>query len=84
MEHSTFRLLLNPPSDIRFQYIFRDSLYFKGNVAHFFPLHSLHLDLTFWAVPILLTFYPSEGKLATVVYRRDEQGRVRLNGDYRF
>lgn len=54
------------------------------NVAHLFPLHTLHLDLTFWVVPILLTIRPSQGKLATVVYKREKQGGVRFNGDYRF
>lgn len=40
------------------------------NVAHFFPLHSLHLDLTFLGVPFLLTISLSQGKLTTAVYRR--------------
>lgn len=75
-------LLLNPPSDV----CFKTSFVFPiiGNVAHFFPFHALHLDLTFWAVPILLTTRPSQGKLTTAVYRREKQGGVRLNGGYRF
>lgn len=81
-EHSIFRLLLNPPLDVCFNTSF---VYTKEvNVAHFFPFHTLHLDLTFWAVPILLTMGPSQGKLTTVVYRRGKQGRVRFNGGYRF
>lgn len=80
--HSIFCLLLNPPLDMYFNM----SFVFTGgvNVAHFFPFHTLHLDLTFWAVPILLTMRPSQGKLTTVVYRRERQERVRLNGGYRF
>lgn len=46
-------LLLNPPSDAYFNAtsVFTGSV----NVAHFFPSRALHLDLTFWALPILLT-----------------------------
>lgn len=55
-----------------------------GNVAHFFPPHTLHLDLTFWAMPVLLTVGPLQGKLTTAVYRRGKLGVVRLNGGYRF
>lgn len=81
-EHSISCLLLNPPSDVRFS---TSSVFtVLVNVAHFFPLHTLHLDLTFWVVPILLTMRPSQGKLTTAVYRREKQGRVRLNGGYRF
>lgn len=82
VEHAIFRLLLNPPSGACFSapFVFPNI----GNVAHFFPLHALHLDLTFWVVPVVLTFRPSQGKLTTAVYRRDKQGRVRLNGGYRF
>ena len=75
-------LLLNPPSDVCFSASFVFAV--AANVAHFFPLHSLHLDLTFWAVPLLLTTNPSEGKLTTAVYRRVKQEEVRLNGGYRF
>lgn len=80
-ERSAFCLLLNPPSSTYFNVLF----VFTGavNVAHFFPSHTLHLDLTFWAVPILLTIGPSQGKLTTAVYRRVKQGRVRLNGGHR-
>jgi len=56
----------------------------RGNVAHFFPSHMLHLDLAFWALPILLTIVPSQGMLTTAVYRRGEQEKVRFNGGYRF
>lgn len=41
----------------------------------------LHLDLTFWGLPILLTVNPSQGELTTVVYRLNMLGVVRLNGD---
>ena len=82
VEHSIFHLLLNPPSDKLFNISFVFAI--LANVAHFFPSHALHLDLTFWAVPILLTIRPSQGKLTTAVYRRVKQGRVRLNGGYRF
>lgn len=41
------------------------------NVAHFFPPRTLHLDLTFWGLPVLLTIQPSQGKLTTAVYRRE-------------
>lgn len=80
--HSISCLLLNPPSNIYFSILSVFTV--LVNVAHFFPFHTLHLDLTFWVVPILLTMVPSQGKLTTVVYRRDKQERVRLNGGYRF
>jgi len=57
-----------------FNYMFQYNIRFRywlANVAHFFPSHSLHLDLTFWAVPISLTISPSQGKLTTAVYRRE-------------
>lgn len=75
-------LLLNPPSGTSFivPFVYSD----LENVAHFFPPRKLHLDLTFWDIPILLTMGPSQGKLATAVYRRGKQGVVRFNGDYRF
>lgn len=82
VEHSIFYLLLNPPLEKHFSLSFVFPV--QGNVAHFFPFHTLHLDLTFWVMPILLTIRPSQGKLTTVVYRRDKQGKVRLNGGYRF
>lgn len=72
-ERSIFCLLLNPPSDTYFNVSFVFPV--LGNVAHFFPFHKLHLDLTFWAVPILLTMDPSQGKLTTVVYRRESKER---------
>lgn len=75
-------LLLNPPSNACF--IARSVFTGTVNVAHCFPSHTLHLDLTFWALPILLTIHLSQGKLTTAVYRRGEQERVRWNGDYRF
>lgn len=37
------------------------SILLVENVAHFFPLRTLHLDLTFWVVPILLTFIAFTG-----------------------
>lgn len=75
-------LLLNPPSGTCFNVPF--VVLWVENVAHFFPLHTLHLDLTFWAVPTLPTISPSQGRLTTVVYRRIKQGGVRFNGGYRF
>lgn len=81
-EHSISCLLLNPPSDERFS---ASSVFAViANVAHFFPSHTLHLDLTFWVIPVLLTIKPSQGKLTTAVYRREKQGKVRLNGGHRF
>lgn len=53
------------------------------NVAHLFPSHRLHLDLTYWVVPIVLTVSPSKGKLGTAVYRLILREKVRFNGDYR-
>lgn len=75
-------LLLNPPLNVCFKAlsVFTGSV----NVAHFFPSRTLHLDLTFWVVPIVLTMCPSQGKLTTAVYRREKQEKVRLNGGYRF
>lgn len=75
-------LLLNPPSGIFFKLPFVFSV--AENVAHFFPSHSLHLDLTFLALPFMLTIFPSQGKLTTVVYRRVKQRMVRFNGGYQF
>lgn len=80
--HSIPYLLLNPPLGNFFKLQFVFSV--VENVAHFFPPHALHLDLTFWVLPILLTIRPSQGKLTTVVYRRGKQEVVRLNGGYRF
>lgn len=51
--HSCSCLLLNPPSDVCFNTSFVVLL--EENVANFMPLHGLHLDLTFLAVPILPT-----------------------------
>lgn len=81
-EHSISFLLLNPPSDMCFSLSFVFSKI--ENVAHFFPSRTLHLDLTFWALPILLISSPSQDKLTTVVYRRVKQEKVRFNGGYRF
>lgn len=65
--HSISCLLLNPPLDPHFSV---SSVYpVSGNVAHLFPFHRLHLDLTFWAVPISPTAVPSQGRLTTAVYR---------------
>lgn len=75
VEHSIFRLLLNPPSGHVFQ-CSRSYTLIIGNVAHFFPLHTLHLDLTCWGkIPILLTVKLSQGKLTTVVYKRKRTRR---------
>lgn len=65
--HSSYHLLLNPPS-VRVGFNASSVCTMLVNVAHFFPLHEPHLDLTFWAVPIVITVGPSLGKLKTVVY----------------
>lgn len=75
-------LLLNPPSGICF--IMPFVVLWAENVAHFFPLHMLYLDLTFWAVPILSAVGPLQGGLTTAVYRLTRQEGVRFNGGYRF
>lgn len=61
IKHSILNLLLNPPLAFRFHENFRVSM--KGvlnveNVAHFFPPHELHLDLTFLRGVVMLTFIP--------------------------
>lgn len=43
------RLLLNPPSKFVFQLTIRENFNDSLNVAHLFPSHTLHLDLTFRA-----------------------------------
>lgn len=49
-------LLLNPPLNKYFKLL---SVFpVPGSVAHFFPFRVLHLDLTCWVVPILLTIRP--------------------------
>ena len=57
-KHSILSLLLNPPLVVSF--IVTSVLGFLKleNVAHFFPLHRLHLDLTFLCIMIMLTFAP--------------------------
>lgn len=56
-KHSILSLLLNPPLVIGFIITFvLDSLGVE-NVAHFFPFHRLHLDLTFLCIIITLTFF---------------------------
>ena len=58
---SILNLLLNPPLIFRFHKNFHVNM--KGvlgieNVAHFFPSHRLHLDLTFLCIIVMLTFAP--------------------------
>lgn len=43
--------------------------YLLENVAHFFPPHRLHLDLTFLCIIIVLTALPFKGLLKMAVYR---------------
>ena len=58
IKHSILDLLLNPPLVIGFIITFvLDSLGVE-NVAHFFPFHRLHLDLTFLCAMIVLTIVP--------------------------
>lgn len=57
-KHSILSLLLNPPLVTNFIVTFVKSFLRLENVAHFFPLHRLHLDLTFLCIVIVLTFVP--------------------------
>ena len=57
-KHSILSLLLNPPLVINFIITFVLSFLKLENVAHFFPFHRLHLDLTFLCIIITLTFFP--------------------------
>ena len=57
-KHSILSLLLNPPLVTNFIITFVGGFLKLENVAHFFPLHRLHLDLTFLRMMIVLTFVP--------------------------
>lgn len=57
-KHSILSLLLNPPLVTNFIVTFVKNFLRLENVAHFFPLHRLHLDLTFLCIVIVLTFVP--------------------------
>lgn len=57
-KHSILSLLLNPPLVISFIITFVWDFLEIENVAHFFPFHRLHLDLTFLCIMIVLTFVP--------------------------
>ena len=57
-KHSILSLLLNPPLVISFIITFVLGFLKIENVAHFFPFHGLHLDLTSLCVVIELTFVP--------------------------
>lgn len=46
IKHSILNLLLNPPWTLRFHESYRGFSRIE-NVAHLFPSHRLHLDLTF-------------------------------------
>ena len=64
IKHSILNLLLNPPLVFRFHKNFRlslSSVLIIENVAHFFPIHRLHLDLTFLRAIVVLTFIPFLG-----------------------
>lgn len=65
---SILNLLLNPPSVFNFIKTFVKCSWVE-NVAHFFPPHKLHLDLTFLCEMIVLTVLPFEGLLKMAVYR---------------
>lgn len=61
IKHSALDLLLNPPLVFKFHKNFRVSIRNVlniENVAHFFPTHRLHLDLTFLCGMVMLTFVP--------------------------
>lgn len=68
-KHSILSLLLNPPLVASFTATFVLSFLEIENVAHFFPIHRLHLDLTFLCLMIVLTFAPFQGLLKMAVYR---------------
>lgn len=57
-KHSILSLLLNPPLVINFIITFVLDFLRLENVAHFFPFHRLHLDLTSLCIMIVLTFVP--------------------------
>lgn len=57
-KRSILSLLLNPPLVTNFIIAFVLGSLSVENVAHFFPLHRLHLDLTFLCIMIVLTFLP--------------------------
>lgn len=57
-KRSILSLLLNPPLVISFIITFVLDFLELENVAHFFPSHRLHLDLTFLCAMIVLTFVP--------------------------
>lgn len=57
-KHSILSLLLNPPLVIGFIITFVFGSLSVENVAHFFPFHRLHLDLTFLCIMVTLTFFP--------------------------
>ena len=57
-KHSILSLLLNPPLVTSFIITFVFGFLSVETVAHFFPFHRLHLDLTFLCIIITLTFFP--------------------------
>lgn len=60
-KHSILSLLLNPPLVFRFHKNLRvkcNDILNIENVAHFFPPHRLHLDLTFLCKVVMLTLIP--------------------------
>lgn len=72
IKHSALDLLLNPPLVFKFHKNFRvgiGDVLSVENVAHFFPTHRLHLDLTFLCRMVMLTFIPFWGLLKMAVYR---------------
>ena len=68
-KHSILSSLLNPPLVISFIITFVLGFLKIENVAHFFPFHRLHLDLTFLCAMVVLTFIPFQGLLKMAVYR---------------
>ena len=68
-KHFILCLLLNLPLVISFIMAFILNFLEVENVAHFFPFHRLHLDLTFLCAMVVLTFIPFQGLLKMAVYR---------------
>lgn len=60
-KHSILSLLLNPPLANNFIVAFVLDFLEVENVAHFFPFHRLHLDLTSLCMMIELTFFSFSG-----------------------
>lgn len=71
-KHSILSLLLNPPRTLKFHKSYRGFSIIE-NVAHFFPAHKLHLDLTFLRGHLCLLYVSCGGLLKMAVYRLSER-----------